>query len=501
MDRLEARNKAYLQPYDQEKAKERHETFAVELRKQRRVERYLQKRARHQLELLSPTTAGQSDPLTLSSPLLQSFKFSTSPDHSRQLLFQIRLLCAVPDHPPLHLITQANITAKLAGYLSSADPEEVFAATWIFTNLASLNDDAVMREIGAAGVVGKLVACLEHERVNIVENGIWALGNYAGGEEHCREEVLAAGILPKLDKIARELGSKSEEFCELFTWLFCILTKTHPKPQHLAGLSSLIVLCLHLPYDSSVLNALTSAYQLSVKDPDCISALLAVHIAPVLLSLLAHSSLDIQFQALKVAGNICAGTDQHTALLLHQGLLETVCPLVEAKERNMRKEAFWLLSNVLASDRALVEMTVRHRCFGGVIKGLNDADLKIRKEAIICLGNLVDSRAEVALEAWDDMEGLERVCESLAVPEPMLQKVAIDTIQEYVEMVKQLRTGQTTLDRVISRLEAAGAIHQLGCLLHHSTLHHTADFLLRSLHEDSSEALKSAATPLLFQFS
>lgn len=497
MDRFEARNKAYLQPYDHEKAKQRHENFAVELRKQRRVERYLQKRAHHQLEQLAAPSADQwpADPLTLSAPLLQSFKLATSPDLSRHLLMQIRRLCALPTHPPLHLLTQAGVTAKLAAYLSSSDPEEVFAASWVFTNLASLTDDEVMREIGAAGAVEKLVACLGHERENVVENGLWALGNYAGGEEHCREEVLAAGVLPALEQLTK--SQRSEEFCELFTWVLCLLAKTQPKPQHLPLLSSLLVRSLSLPYDSALINSLTGAYQFTVKDMDCISALLTVGAAPALISLLSHNNLDVQFQSLKVAGNVCAGTDKHTAVMLHEGLLEALCPFVEAKERNMRKEVFWLLSNVLASDRSQVEMTVRHRCFAGVLRGLTDGDLSLRKEAIICLGNLVSSKADIALEVWGDMEGLERVCESLAAPETSLQKVAMQTIQEYVEMVKR---RPLSLDDVTSRLEAAGALHQLDCLLHHASLQLVAAQLLQSLREDCSEVI-CTTVPLLYQFS
>jgi len=497
MDHFEARNKAYLQPFDLEKAKQRHETFAVELRKQKRVERYLQKRTHHQPEphLSPPADQLEADPLVLSSSLLQTFKTATSPDHSRRLLMQIRRLCAVPTHPPLHLLAQVGVTGKLAVYLNSTDPEEVFAATWIFTNLASLTDDAVMREIGSAGVVGKLVTCLGHESENVVENGLWALGNYAGGEEHCREEVLAAGVLPAMEQLTR--NPHSEDFCETFTWVLYMLAKTLPKPQHLPSLCHLLVQSLSLPYSSSLLNSLSGAYQLSVKDLDCVSMLVNVQAVPALLSLLSHSNLDVQFNSLRVAGNICAGTDKHTAVMLHGGLLEALCPVIEAKERNLRKEAFWLLSNVLASEKSQVEITVRHRCFAGVMKGLTDGDFSLRKEAIVCLGNVVSSKAEIALEVWGDMEGLERVCESLAAPDATLQKTAMDTIQEYVEMVKW-RT--LPLDDVMSRLEAAGALHQLECLLHHSSLQLAASHLLQSLHEDNSEVL-CTTVPLLYQFS
>ena len=491
MERFEFRKKAFLQPPDLQKAKQLHENFAVELRKQRRVERYLDKRARQQSHCETPS---DDLPAVLTPAFLQSF-LSVSPDLVRSYLFHLRYLCAQPN-PPLELLLAPGLTAKVASYLSSDSPEERVAASWIFINLASSTEDRVMREIHAVGALRKLVECLGHPQQEVVGNSLWALANYASDGSHYRNDVLVAGILDYITVIGGRLSEQNADFCELFSWLLCNLTKTPPQQQFLSSLAQLLVQCVQDCQGAALLNSLTAAYQLTVKDTDCIEAVLSFHIAPVLITLFAHSDSEVRLQALRVAGNICAGTDRHTDCMLKQGLLDAVSPFLCASERVVKKEALWLLSNVLASDRDHVEMAVRHRNFQEVLKALEDPDLRIRKEALACLSNL-EKDPHLSREVWDEMQGLERVCGSLEVQDTDLLRRVVETLVSYTQQQCQLTAG--TAATILRRMEAVGAICRLDRLLHHSTLHAFVSRLLECLQEDQTDT--SAPVPsLLYQY-
>lgn len=71
-------------------------------------------------------------------------------------------------------------------------------------------------------------------------------------------------------------------------------------------------------------------------------------IVPKLVDIACSVISEVRKPALRVLGDVVAGTDASTQVILDSGILQKIEPLLDNPDSNTRKEAVWLLSNVTA---------------------------------------------------------------------------------------------------------------------------------------------------------
>jgi hypothetical protein len=107
---------------------------------------------------------------------------------------------------------------------------------------------------------------------------------------------------------------------------------------------------------------------------------------------LASNTDDGVTPLLRIVGNLITGSDSHTQEVLDAGLLEAaiILPLMDSTKRSVRKECFWIISNVLAGTKEQRLAVLRNDSFE-VVPAIHHAVISdhadIAREASYCLYN------------------------------------------------------------------------------------------------------------------
>jgi len=75
------------------------------------------------------------------------------------------------------------------------------------------------------------------------------------------------------------------------------------------------------------------------------------NVAPRLLQLLNHTNNLIAVPSLRTLGNILTASDELTAQVLDQGVLEAFTTLLDHPKRVIKKEICWTISNITAGQQ------------------------------------------------------------------------------------------------------------------------------------------------------
>lgn len=142
-------------------------------------------------------------------------------------------------------------------------------------------------------------------------------------------------------------------------------------------------------HEETVIDSLWVLSGLSSWENECLQDVFALGVVPKLIEICRRSNASSMIPALRTLGNLAAGDDLQTQHLLNAGLLDILVPLLSSTQpRNIRKEAFWILSNILAGTIDQIEMTRSHHCLDYLKAGMTDTDFLIKKEALHGLTNL-----------------------------------------------------------------------------------------------------------------
>jgi hypothetical protein len=115
-------------------------------------------------------------------------------------------------------IFESGIVPYLISFLIREELELKLEATWVLTNLIYGDSIYAQQTLGA---IPLLIPMIEHSNVEISQQTVYCLGNYAGDGPLTRELILDHGGLQPLVRIARKLERKRDfmsEFLELVMW-------------------------------------------------------------------------------------------------------------------------------------------------------------------------------------------------------------------------------------------------------------------------------------------
>eukprot|EP00929_Paragymnodinium_shiwhaense_P105346 TRINITY_DN7031_c0_g1_i4.p1 TRINITY_DN7031_c0_g1~~TRINITY_DN7031_c0_g1_i4.p1 ORF type:complete len:738 (-),score=111.07 TRINITY_DN7031_c0_g1_i4:76-2289(-) len=277
-------------------------------------------------------------------------------------------------------------------YLQEDDfPMLQFESAWILTNITSGSFEHT-RAVVDEGAIPIFVSLLGHKDFDVRDQSIWALGNISGEGAELRNRVLEAG---GLERLVANL-QKGEKLTGNFAWCLSNLCRGRPRPPValVQPLVDSLLLCITKAQENSsdreaITNMLWATHFLCDSgNDDRVHAVVSTGVVPVLVPML-DAEAPISKVALTALGNVAAGSDKDTQVLLDSGFLGHVHALMQRPDRQVRKEVCLALSNIMAGPLSQVRQVLDCRpCLLRELVRLSSSDEnRVKKEAWHALSN------------------------------------------------------------------------------------------------------------------
>lgn len=387
-ERIGMRNLEYLNGRSVEMVKEGHESFAVELRKKNRFQHYQAKRGkvlesnegevpleiREIVSRLMREGKGVRDTILTVFNLIQSREVSIETLRS-SYNFASKLLKTTHDADvfvELGLIDQVLIDMKVP------DPELFKTITNLIVNVttATTHNCQVLLD---KGLIEILIWHIGNSQGEIRKNLTWALRNMLADSPDIINYALQLGILKKVYEWIEILPDNN---LYLIIGLLSKNVIDLNEIEHIAGLLSHAIEISESP--QVLTSILWAVFNLSLHDSDRIEKLLKFQeITNAALKYSVGDNFKLAMVCLKVLGNIASSTSIHTQILLDHGVLKCIKQNLASDHSELRKEAYFALSNIVAGAASQISEVFAHE--------------NLIKEAV---KGVIDSNSEVKIEAW-----------------------------------------------------------------------------------------------------
>ncbi|CEM29194.1 unnamed protein product [Vitrella brassicaformis CCMP3155] len=262
-------------------------------------------------------------------------------------------LLAIEEVPPTQEAVDAGVVQPLVGLLSdSSMPKVQYEAMWSLTNIAG-GTSGQTQAVVEAGAIPPFVQLLSSPYDGVREPAVWALGNIAGDRQH-RDLVLEAGVMEPLLKVLRE--SKEVSMVGTATWTLSNLCRGRPQPlfELVSPAVPVVAELIKRPdQDAEVLRqgCRVLSHFTSERGDERIEAVVGSGVCGRLVELVGHDSCEIQQPAVRTIGNIVAGNDVQKQAIIECGAIPALRALLSSPNENIRKEACWTFSNIMAGSR------------------------------------------------------------------------------------------------------------------------------------------------------
>jgi len=195
--------------------------------------------------------------------------------------------------------------------------------------------------------------------------------------------------------------------------LLGVAVPTPPKWQSLRAVTHSLRLLLTAKDGDTLQAACWSMECLAAADDDGYHLLRAHLINSGLVGaaarLLDHKLSTVRLSALKIMGQMAAGTEHQRRYLLELGILELTVPLLLDEEQDMlRGLGCWLVANMVITGT--LSETVQHEIFGVVLDRLLFDDYFVAKEAFAAVQRAVSSSTPQQIEAMLSRDVVPAVC-------------------------------------------------------------------------------------------
>ena len=459
----------------------RREKFAVELRKQKRLEQSSKRRR-------MAASSGQSVP-ELGELLQRTFPdlyHSESSDLERlkklglclsatqpadvilQAVMVIRGLVASTSTLPIDLLIQAGLAPPLLRLTQSGSLDIMREASWAVCNLLSGSHECT-EVIVSLGGLQVLMNLLGTEDALLLEHGIWGLGNMVGDCSEYRKMALDAGVLEKILAIGKGLMGKvgQMDLMRIVSWaILNLLSGKTISPSHFMSiLPDLQAFCQveDLSLRKDLLWIL--AYNTDGEEEIC-ERVLEVGLAGFALQALRLNDDNLVMPATRILGNIAAGNNLLTQQVLELGLLDVLLPLVQHRDYTIRKEIQWILSNITAGTSDQRSLYLAHSICQEALFGFKDPTEAVRLEASWVYYNLTTAGTPTDLLRTFDL-GIILLFQDRFHDDPRLVRNLLLIIYKLLEA--GYRMSQSTgnpQNPVAEQLVASGCYEEMEKLTH-----------------------------------
>lgn len=383
-ERLSQRNLAFLVNFDEKTEKVSRDYFSVELRKKARFEGYEKKRANgladfcevpsEILNELPGEMCGLGDKVRSYIRILERYKDDIS----------VKVYCVNALHKLCKGAKEAgiligfNIVDLVLECISIGNLALSLQCTTLLINLASGNHKSC--EV----LMDKKVmeTCLGLIRLNhkvISENCLWCLANLTSGNEQTSKYLLGLNFYQEIFQL---LNAKIHENITWGVWILTHIGKYETNQKNLKFLMSYFVSLLgennekNVACLAGILNGNMDLSEMVRENEGAVKKII---------QLANGTSRETVIRAVKVLGNIAYTSDENTQILLDNGVLNCANLQIKSFDSEIKKEAYFMLSNVLAGTYQQFRLVLAHgQLMQNALEGLIDASFQVRLEAWHC---------------------------------------------------------------------------------------------------------------------
>ncbi|CAE7516270.1 unnamed protein product [Symbiodinium sp. CCMP2456] len=259
-----------------------------------------------------------------------------------------------------------------------------FETLWAILNIVSgdVHQTQAIVDLDAVPIITNLLRDCTNS--DVLEQGVWALGNIAGlaasGFLFSAVGWIFAGCGTGVLKVLE--GTTKTSCIRNATWTVSNFCRGTPKPS-LESMAPALPVMARVLYntDQEVLtDALWTVSYVSDGTERYIQAVLDAGVCRRVVELLSHDSPQVQTPALRTVGNIVTGSDTQTDAVLACEPFPALTRLVSSPRMKIRKECCWLLSNICAGTVHQVQQVLNAGFFKVLADAARDAEHSVKKE-------------------------------------------------------------------------------------------------------------------------
>jgi hypothetical protein len=170
--------------------------------------------------------------------------------------------------------------------------------------------------------------------------------------------------------------------------------------------------------------------------------------------LLGHQEVKVQTAALRAVGNIVTGTDEQTQLVLDNGALQMMPPLLTHVKEKINKvgskfkfnnyssfyylqEAVWFISNITAGNELQVQAVIDAALMPLIIHLLDRGDFQTQKEAAWAVSNVTISGKPEHVLYMVNCGVISPFCSLLNIRDTQIIQVVLDGLHNILKKANE----------------------------------------------------------------
>ena len=485
------RSRSFMQPYDVLSQKKRKELNSIELRRNKRLE-IISKMRYFSASLTPETTPSPLPPISLQDLdlLVNSMK---SPSNSDNLLAArgFRKLLE-SDPPPIRELIDYQVLPYLRDWVQRHNsPELQYESTWALINISS-NISSYCEVLVENKFIPVVSGLLKSENLSIRDHAVWILGNLGGDCCKFRDIILESSAwLQMIDILACEnqnIGEKRRK--TVGTSVFAITNLCRCKPMGDWNKIKLAIPVLSEVFSGEVshellLDMLWAFNNITESNSEGINALLSIGLLPSIIRFANHSNSSVVLPAVKILGNIVAGSTDQSQWVMNLRGSHTLNKLLLCKNVDILKECIWAISNICAGDRRHLEELLNIGVITKVMVFVGCSNLRVRIETVWTLGNAVGLGSAEQIERMVRDGIIEALCSFLEDKEIEIIAIALEGLKKIIQSTIKIGKNEKTHEyvEIIKSCDAIDRLEKLqrnknSIIFQKST--HFLDFLLKN---------------------
>jgi hypothetical protein len=386
------------------------ETFAVQLRKKKRLDQAHFKRLK--LAACSLPISPEQVLVSLQASNLASVKALRQYLCSPQLNFE--LICK----------TCPEVVKELAVGLRSGKEELVLESSWCLTNLA-LGPPGLVNDI--AELIPEICGYVLRVTSKIIaEQCCWLLGNLAAESLRVRDKIKeVCGLLKAICNLFR---FNNPSLSSVACWTLCNLIRSQSPDSSIfveAGAVNPVLEYIHRPESTDLCtDSLWFLTYLTVNTGPAViqSVMLDRHFNRLVELLSISSEVSVRVPILRIIGNVVTYGANPAAIVRFAQLRDAVLACACGDVMEIQREAFWLLSNAFGKSFLYTEWFVEHVHGRLLVEKLarsmdSEAENDLKVESCIALYNLAEGNHSAYIRTVLAVGGadlIDAVCKNLA---------------------------------------------------------------------------------------
>jgi importin subunit alpha-6/7 len=387
-----------------------------------------------------------------------------------EVLREIRRLLSNDDSAPhINKFLAHGLLAHLHHKIQTETNELIlFEIVWILVNISSSKVSTHVEAVSTSGLVPYIANLLKHANIGVREQAIWFFANLAGDRSEYRSKLVEMttvmnGLLYNFENpgnlslmctcawaisnVFRGLPHEKIHEAIPFVPKLCsyiqIGVRGRAKPLEL---SDIMAAMLHIVESGTELNSMVCKSGVSSAIVDAIRHYMEVPKSTTLLNF-----------AIRILGNIAAGTEEQTEVVVQSGFLELALSLLHpSKERIIHRSVLFALSNIAAGTTEQINALITQRDLTKNIVWMADnSSSEVKKEAIWTLANIITKGNLVQANRTVAFGSVAVLCNILRTPyDTKLVIVVLEAIEKLLEYNQSSDLGYISLVEFCNGVEA-----------------------------------------------